>query len=374
MNETERPTERIEPMNAQPRVNRPQLTDSRGEEIERYTAELRKAVLADFLLLPKEERAKVLEEFLPPTEPGDGGDLPSRFDINRLSIEEVWALELRLLEHIPEEVARRRSWVLRERFREQVGDIIYAKYELSKPVDASDENWNASNLALLRADLVNLQRQLQRLSYFRISRNLMLGKAKLDAIVIMCVLLAGGAVVYWYLNQREDYGDTSVNLLLFVVYSGMMGSFMSLVQRFERVMSLPASFTTTVYDSPDISNSISRSYIATLILSGAIFAMLMYYFCISGVLQGLGNLLPVADLPTNQVVVERPTNNDANPESDRLACRRYGPSAVVTRLTCQDWTANKIAVILLLSFVSGFAERLIPGMLDSLVQKVNKQK
>lgn len=367
-------------MNAQPRVDPPRLTDSRGEEIERYTAELRKAVLADFLLLSKEKRDAVLREFLTPTELGDGGDLPSRFDINRLSIEEVWALELRLIEHIPEEVVRRRSWVLRERFREQVGDLIYAKYESSKPVDASDEHWNASNLPLLCADLVNLQRQLQRLSYFRISRNLMLGKAKLDAIVIMFILLAGGAALYWYLNQREDYSDTSVNLLLLVVYSGMMGSFMSLVQRFERVMSLPASFTTTVYDSPDISNSISRSYIATLILSGAIFAMLMYYFCISGVLQGLGNLLPVADLPTNQVVVERSTGpeaerpTDANPESDRLACRRYGPSAVVTRLTCQDWTANKIAVILLLSFVSGFAERLIPDMLDSLVQKVNKQK
>jgi hypothetical protein len=36
-------------------------------------------------------------------------------------------------------------------------------------------------------------------------------------------------------------------------------------------------------------------------------------------------------------------------------------SAVMTILTCQQWTANKIAVILLLSFVSGFAEALNPG-------------
>jgi len=326
-------------------------------EIERYTAELRKAVLADFLLLPKEERDAVLQEFLTPTERGDDANLPSRLDINNLSIEEAWALELRLIEKIPEAMVRRRSWVIREKFREQVGEIIYAKYESSKPVDASDETWDKSKLPLLCADLVNLQRQLQRLSYFRISRNLMLGKAKWDAMWIMLVFLGIGATIFWALRRSGAYADTSVNLLLLVVYSGMMGSFMSLVQRLERVITLPASFTTTVYDSPDISNSISKPYIATLILSGAIFAILMYYFCISGVLQ-VANLLPVADLPTN---------NGTSVTSRPSPCGEFKPSHVLTILTCQEWTAKKIAVILLLSFASGFAERLIPDMLDSLV-------
>jgi len=86
--------------------------------------------------------------------------------------------------------------------------------------------------------------------------------------------------------------------------------------------------------------------------------MLMYYFCISGVLQ-VGNLLPVANLPTTPVAGQ-PTNNGAGVIRVPVNCAEVGPSAVMTILTCQQWTANKIAVILLLSFVSGFAERLIP--------------
>lgn len=81
---------------------------------------------------------------------GEGTPAPS-------TIDQVLDAESQILLNLPEERLRRRAWLLRERFRLAVPASRWAAYEGSSAPDAA-----TAPLELLRADLIELQREIHR--------------------------------------------------------------------------------------------------------------------------------------------------------------------------------------------------------------------
>jgi hypothetical protein len=95
----------------------------------------------------------------------------------------------------------------------------------------------------------------------------------------------------------------------------------------------------------------------SLIFSGAIFAGILYLLAVSEaftLLGALGELLPKLILLTDSDVCSKPIGVRA-----LFSCVQFEP---------------KNAMMLVWAFMAGFAERLVPDTLDSLMEKAKKQR
>jgi hypothetical protein len=151
----------------------------------------------------------------------------------------------------------------------------------------------------------------------------------------------------------KDIKPQDFSLAVLTIFSGMIGSCMSLLQRTEKASGAPSSFTDSVLDAMDIKLSISIKYFLSLIFSGAIFATILYLLAVSGAFT-LGDLFPKLELRTDSIVCSEPIGIRA-----LFSCVKSEP---------------KNAMMLVWAFLAGFAERLVPDTLDSLMEKAKKAK
>jgi hypothetical protein len=133
----------------------------------------------------------------------------------------------------------------------------------------------------------------------------------------------------------------------------MIGSCMSLLQRTEKASNAPSSFTDSALDAMEVKVSMSIGYLISLIISGAIFATILYLLAVSDSLV-LGDLFPTLALDVNSPFCSQPIGIDV-----LFGCIKAEP---------------KNALMLIWGFLAGFAERLVPDTLDSLVEKAKKPK
>ena len=336
---------------------------------------------ADLLFLNEIDREEILSQVGVSLESFAQG-----FHVESLS--NLWSIELLIINKLKRADLVTRLWAVRQKFRTQVGEDVYRTYfasladdlteekikaliakEFREPVPKVEADQKSKQSPVdcikleeaIRGDIISLTRQTQRLGYYKLLRLESIYKVKGNILGVLFSVLVLMAVALLILYQtdfsEEDLKPQHFTLVILTIFSGMIGSCMSLLQRSEKASGAPSSFTDSVLDAMDIKLSMSLWYILSLVFSGAIFAIIMYLLAVSGIfslLGMLGDLLPTLVL-----------------HSDSGVC---GQSIGVRALFCCVEFEQKNAMMLVWAFMAGFAERLVPDTLDSLMEKAKKAK
>lgn len=305
-----------------------------------YSAELSRAIQADFLLLEESKQASFLKRF--------GLDV-TKMDFNALSIAELWAMEIDLLRSLTLEEMIRRVWIIREKFRLRAGESVYQAYLDNLPEPLADkalkEGADPAHFQLLKEDAVCLARQTQRMNFYRSLRNEAINQKKRVPIAIFFILLAVGSLIFYLFSSNAiSQGWT---LIYLTVYFGMFGAVVSLLQRLEQASNMPTSFSDSAMSYSDIETGMSTRYMISLIVSGAVFSVLVYLLSRSQLVNIL-ELLP------------KPAGGECTMSTD---------SNFISKFLCAPYDSTQTAKLLILCFISGFAERFVPDVLDSLIKR-----
>ena len=264
-----------------------------------------------------------------------------------------------ILEYLTANELIRRVWVIRERFKSQCREEIYQRYYNGLPPSIQDTALmqdtplDIAQLQLLRDDIVSIVRQLQRLNYIRIRRSESINERK--RFVIKCTLFIIVVGILGFLLLKGDFmpidtedGKNAAKFILLIIGSGITGTAISMLQRIEKAANTAPAITDSVHDATQITLSMSNWYITSLLVSGAIFALLVHFISVAQIV----NVLDI--LPT-------PSDSESSKNISSLVQLILPPN-----------NKKDIAKLLLACFLSGFAERLVPDILDSLVKQTKK--
>lgn len=316
---------------------------------EQYLNELKYVLQADFLGLEKTARQEILANF---------SQEHIEELIKQISLPELWTLELWVLKKLNENELLRRTWIIREKFRFQLGDDIYKRYTENLPETIKDESLkksselNPEDYSLLREDVINIARQMQRLGYYRIKRNECINERKSFVILVTMILTICGVIVFSllrndifdFISQMDLQSKAGAKFFLLIVYSGIAGTAISLLQRIEKASNIAPHITDSVHEATDIMLNMSNAYIISLVVSGAFFALIVHIISIAQVI----NILDFLPKPES-------VKSDYN--------------CIFIQLITPPTEPKEFAKLLIACFLSGFAERLIPDTLDSLIKK-----
>jgi hypothetical protein len=244
---------------------------------------------------------------------------------------DLFLLEKFILSNQKGSVLKRRTWFLRDKYRELAGTRSYDAYLLSAP-----PNENAPNLdeGDLRADLDRLLAALHwSYSLTPIRERIRTGIARSTSFLLGCWLVLVCGLVWLFASQ----GETLIATLLLIMLFGAIGGFVSLQRRVSNVPSDGDPLVSIL----QLENASASAYLAPL--SGAIFAVLLYVIFL-GKLVG-GTIFP-----------------------EVTAFNFY--------LGTVGWTSplgadpvTQYGKLLVWSFIAGFAERFVPDALDRLVTR-----
>jgi|GEM_PF-1539864 len=325
---------------------------------------------ADMLCLEKTDREKILEQL------GiDKENFANGFKAKSMS--ELWSIELLTISKLKPDDLVARLCTVRQKFRSLVGEDVYKNYISSLADNLTEENVKKledinNKKAITDAicgDISNLVRQIQRINYYKFLclHNIHEVKEKILFSLFVVLLLMFGSVFLLYGYDPVPLYLKHYSLVVTTIFSGMVGSCMSLLQRTEKANNASMSFTNSIFDAMEIKGSMSNGYIVSLILSGAIFATILYLLAVSNSLV-LGDLFPKLELLATKEYLA--ANKSPLPTELNFCKYEVGIRAL---FGCVEFNP-KNAMMLVWAFMAGFAERLVPDALDSLTQKAQKPK
>jgi hypothetical protein len=306
-----------------------------------YADEVRQAIEADFLLLDTDRKLAFLSAY---------GLDTNKLDFSLATLPQLWSMEIFMLKSLSKDELSRRMWIIREKFRIQTGDAVYKNYTANLPDNISDEalkqGVTSESYIILKEDAVNVIRQMQRMNYYKMQRNLAINKKKEVPIFLFFALLIAGIGIFSLTNHTM--AGQSWQLILLTVYFGMIGAVVSLLQRLEQASNTATNFTDSAINSSDIGQGMSNSYMISLVVSGAVFSVLVY-------LLSRSQLINILDL------LPKP--------SESAECNVTSSQNFIGKFLCAPYDSAQTAKLLILCFISGFAERFVPDVLDSLIRR-----
>jgi hypothetical protein len=252
-------------------------------------------------------------------------DIKARVDVLKLQVPtNASVLELELLrlsssgiDQLRQEIPElRRKWA-----------TLSGQTASSKALDQCDKN-------SLLAEASFLTTQLLRQYYLREKFAI----AKRQTVLLMFTIFVVGVVVAWLLSRRAGQMIIAEEMIV-----GMIGGYVS---SFLRVYTMPPG------DDILLSVTALRADRASLIakpLLGAVFAVALHLLFISGLLSG--GLFPVLKI---------------NPEGSKGQFKQFFTGTVIA-------TDADFAKLLVWCFIGGFAERLVPDILDRLANQADKE-
>ncbi|MBI3528388.1 MAG: hypothetical protein HY067_10510 [Betaproteobacteria bacterium] len=250
---------------------------------------------------------------------------------------DIYVLELAVVRLQPIEKLRRRAWILRAKFKSTVGAEVYAAYEASKPPDPA-----IASPADLRADLEKILEEFHWLYTSGRARDERLKDLKLWLTLLMFVPFAFLLLTTFQFEKISTLG--------IIVFTGMAGSLMSIVRRLQDVVAKPLSTSDPVL----VQSGLDTGFVGIVLalLSGAVFATLLYMLFIAGMSDIAGKLVP-------EIAVDGDITKCGTTFSTFVTCT--GPKSGIDFAKLVVW-----------SFLAGFAERLVPDVLDRITQNAQK--
>lgn len=285
-------------------------------------------------------------EAVPTPDPADPVAVKAKEDADRIVARlpkitwtDIYALEIAVVRLQPREKLERRVWILRLKFRQAIGEDAYRNYEASKPPDPADPK---VSLAAVRADVEKILEEFHWLYTTSRARD-----ERIRGVREFLLLIMLGMFIVLYSASRL----LEVSTLAVIAMSGMAGSFMSILRRMQGVTQKPLATS----DPVQILSGLDAGSvgIAISLLSGAVFATLLYMMFIAGMSGIAGNLVP-------EIAVGGKAGDCGSTFASFITCT--GPKAGID-----------FAKLILWSFLSGFAEQLVPDVLDRIARTADKK-
>ena len=334
---------------------------------------------------------------------------------------DLFGLEIAVVKLQGEDCLRRGAWAIRAKYKDLVGDKAYDAYQTSNPPDPKTGDVNQ-----LRCDTLQILSEFHWAYSFaplreKIRNQLMTQVFVITTILVVTALMIAGLGYFQWAKKLFPMDDQlQIPVLAVVIALGMIGGYISLQQR---IQSVPSTGDPIV-NIAELSNSQFSLYLAPV--SGAVFAVLLYIIFIGGLLSGpifpkiytikcsqatADNARPKQGAPANTGAAsganpvpaapgnaggkqENPSgvgtgtgNPAANPtvkeaagdqkvhraaQQDDGACKESVEFPDFLKQTGPE-SGVSFAMLLVWSFIAGFAERFVPDTIDRLVSQAQKK-
>ncbi len=241
------------------------------------------------------------------------------------------------------EVLRRRAWSMRDKYRGIAGEATYQKYLDSKPPDAEK-----AHEAELRIDLEILLGKFHRYYSALQQREEMVSTLirTLGSIFLVTVIV----FVFWAnFNSVLGLGLPEIPLIAMVAFSGMAGAFASILQRIQKFKASTAigqDDTLIMLSSLDY----GRLGVYFALISGVVFSTALFLVFAAQLLKG--PFFPAIFTPKDTTVL---------------------PFSLFASAT-NPVDGSEYAKLLVWSFLAGFAERMVPDVLDKIARKADSEE
>lgn len=312
------------------------------------------------------EIAKLVAEFdARPANDGQGTKIYARF-------ETLLDIDARLIAAMPDDILVARRWLLLNRFRRIAPERAYAEYEASLP--PSTDKLRATDPDAIRPDLVNLNNYMQQLYVLNIQREQVLAGIKwwLLTRVMLIMLVMGGLLLSILIQQPTwPYWPTLPPLfigLVLIYLAGTVGAVTSISRKFQDIAKQNILSSDPLNEIVALNSG--RESVAVSIMAGGIFALLIYLLVATGSASTLGlhsSLFPSIHQQREWVAIA-----DGKKKTDRLIIRGWDdmPEGIeAVSLGMGFAYGGDLFRMLLLSFLAGFAERLVPDSIDRLIKR-----
>lgn len=328
-------------------------------------------------------------------------------------LREVFAIEIQLSRLMPDDIRQRRYWEYRARFQRVASPKELASYLASNPPPPAETGDSATPArAVCEADnvvllthihrnylLTVLREQAERDLKWWIQRALLKGMGFYGSLLALLI----GAHLYQLIPSPVLYFAIGITLLYLV---GRLGAATSIIQRLQKAVREPTRdpfFEITALCT-------GRRGISIAMMEGGIFALLLYVLFSAGLGQNLGmsgGIFPKveayspADRSSNGAEAQASESATAEklgkkdralsargaastaqaPREGRPAARTHHDECDTASVICMPSFISEIGKhlgfqnypdffkMLLLAFLAGFAERLVPDAIDRLIQR-----
>jgi hypothetical protein len=322
--------------------------------------------------------------------------LHKKRDSDKLTWGDVYEFDLLLLDAAAPKDLVRKAYDMRSRYRSISGSRDYDAYIASKPPDLStidsEANANAQpdapvlTVEALRADIRYLLKQFY-LYYALLPqreglRDLLTKRAR--NLTLFFVLLIIAAIGLGY-----GIKGTSTSVAVVVILAGTIGGCVSMLQR---IQSAPSEGD-AIYNLASLEKGWTGISLSPLY--GAIFAMVLFVLFSAGILRG--TVFPVIRTIRDEIAgsAQAGTQSASATKKDDAVTQEGSPTPVASPANAQE-PAKKpdeprqslssipfteflgttypergidYALLIVWSFIAGFAERLVPDTLNRLVAK-----
>lgn len=364
--------------------------DFSDEIVIRYTRAYFDHLYSEYLRIAPtldQEKIQKLEERLVP--------IIERRESGELTWDDVYTFDLEILDLLTEEDLVRKAYDMRSKYRSIAGARDYDAYIASKPPDLTTLQIESINKAedkvsvateVLRADIRYLLGQFY-LHYSLMPlreglRDELTRRARKWTLILMSifsVILISGQILLW--NYATTLGRVVSSTVGVVVFAGIMGGCVSMLQR---IQSAPNEGD-ALYNLAALSHGWKGISLSPLY--GAIFAMLLYVLFTAGILQGavFPKIVPLnaaaspSPTPSPQPTAATTTSSaNDNVSSINTPSPVPAPSPTPALSTTPQSLpfsntgpedGKAYALVVIWSFIAGFAERLVPDTLNRLVTK-----
>ena len=365
-----------------------------------------------------DEKKQQLEERL--------GPIIKKREKQELTWDDVYTFDLELLELLSEEDLVRKAYDMRSKYRSIAGARDYDAYIASKPPDLttlqmesvrkSEDQASATATEVLRADIRYLLGQFY-LHYSLMPlreglRDELTRRARKWTLIflgIFSLIIVSSQLIGRVLSSFSGLVDSTVAIVTstigVVIFAGIMGGCVSMLQR---IQSAPNEGD-ALYNLAALSHGWKGISLSPLY--GAIFAVLLYVLFTAGILKGavFPEVAPLAAIPAasptpTPTPTPTPKPSEATPPAPETssAAPPVGTSATTTPSPTQTPSptpspsptptpsttptpapalrslpfsdtapvdGKAYALLVIWSFIAGFAERLVPDTLNRLVTK-----
>ncbi len=253
----------------------------------------------------------------------------------RVSWADLFALESAYLYAIGDDRVAAELTYARERYQQVVGEDAYAHYTAAMTADIAK-----LTPAECRAELLTLAERIRYLYTFVPPKESIRNQLSRNAAISTLIVAVIGIIAYSVI----EYHRGNIWTVLVVLFVGQMGGFLSVQQRLQ---------TSTEVCDPlfkELQLNAGQFSVAVIApISGAVFAVVLYFLFVAGLLSG-GLFPQFGPQGATNALVAPPHYHDITEFLDKA-----WPTTTI------DW-----GKLLVWAFIAGFAERFVPDVLSRL--------